>query len=270
MSYQSQEESLISGNPIELYSFRRGITYWTYTSGNVSIFYGGKTYTSIYPIRRSDIEMSLNSLKNLVKVTVDRTNLFALTYVYIPMDGIVEAIIYRGHGTLSTNYVEYWKGYVYTVGFKGQDAIITLSPKSGNMKRSGLMRKFSRLCTYPVYSTRCTVAKGSYKVSGTVSSTTGLEVVATAFGIQDDDWLLGGTFEVTNYSRMITYHDKSEQKIKISHPIPGLASGDAFNSFAGCNHTCSVCKAKFSNAINYGGQEWLPNKNPFSGDSIES
>ena len=270
MSYLSKEQSSASGEPIELYSFRKGTTYWTYTSSGIDIVYGGRTYVSKDPIRHSDIELSLNSLKNLVKVEVDRSNAFAANYIFAPLDGVVEVIIYRGH---DGDYVTYWKGYVYAVGFNSKTAVITLSPKSNSLKRSGLTRKFSRRCNYPLYSTRCTQLKSNYKVTGVISSVTGKEVVATILGTKTDNWFLGGMFESGDYTRMINYHNQSEQKIKIIHSITGLAAGDSFNAFAGCDHTAATCKTKFSipstNKLNYGGQEFLPNKNPFSGDSIE-
>lgn len=271
MTYTSKEQSLASGEPIELYSFRKGTTYWTYNSNNgVNVTYGGKTYEGVV-IRRGDIELSLNSLKNLVKVEVDRSNAFAVNYIFAPLDDVIEAIIYRGH---DGDYVTYWKGYVYAVGFNSKTAIITLSPKSNSLKRSGLMRKFSRRCNYPLYSIRCTMLKSNYKVTGTIDSISGKEIVATEIGTKADDWLLGGIFESGDFSRMINYHNQSEEKIKIAHSIPNLAVGDSFNVYAGCDHCASTCKNKFSipstNKLNYGGQEFLPNKNPFSGDSIEN
>jgi uncharacterized phage protein (TIGR02218 family) len=179
---------------------------------------------------------------------------------------VIEAIIYRGH---DGDYVTYWKGYVYTVGFNSKTAVIILSPKSNSLKRSGLMRKFSRRCNYPLYSTRCTQLKSNYKVTGVVSSVTGREVVASVLGTKTDDWFLGGIFESGVYSRMINYHNQGEQKIKLAHSVPDLSAGDSFDVYAGCNHSATICDSKFSNSINYGGQEFIPDKNPFSGDSIE-
>jgi len=266
MGYTDKEQSLIFGEPVELYRFKRGNTYWTYNSSDMSIIYDGRTYEPVL-IKRSSIGMNLNSLKNFVKIEVDKTNTFAANYIFVPVDGIVEVTIYRGH---DGDYVTYWKGFVHTVGFNSRTAIIVVGSKSTSLKRSGLMRKFSRNCGYPLYTTRCTVLKGDYKISGTISSISGLEIVATIFGTKSDNWLTGGKFIVENYSRMIVYHNQSNEKIVIAHRIPDLTVGASFDAFAGCDHAATTCKNKFSNGINFGGQEFIPNKNPFSGDSIEN
>jgi hypothetical protein len=50
--------------------------------------------------------------------------------------------------------------------------------------------------------------------------------------------------------------------------LPGLAVGNAFEAFAGCDRSFSTCQSKFGNSLNFGGFPWIPPKNPFAGDSI--
>ncbi len=262
MAYLVDEQSSISGQPIELYCFNRRDSFWTQTSANIVVVYDGKTYAPTL-IRRGDIEASINTLKNLLDIEVDRTNDFAINYIYAPVDGIVTLTIYRGH---AGSYVPYWKGTVLNVKFKSKTATITAGPKTNSLRRTGLMRKFGRRCGLPLYSSLCTVLKASNKVEGNVSTVSGVDVNSSAFGVKTDDWFVGGPFESGDETRMIVYHVGND--IKLASSIRPLKVGDAFQAFAGCNHTSVICKHKFDNKLNYGGQEFIPDKNPFVGDPI--
>ena len=268
MSYTTKEQSLIRGEPVELYRFKRGTEYWTYNSSDIFITYAGKIYEPVL-IRRGDIELTSNSLKNLLKIEVDRANKFAIAFISTPVEHTTELVIYRGHRDLESNgifdFVEYWKGYIYVVKFLPKIVNIIASPKTNSLKRSGLMRKFQRSCGYQVYSTRCGLLKSNYVRSGTIISIDGTKIEATIFGTEVDDWFKGGLFEADNQSRMIVWHEGNY--IRIDHRIYSLEIGMSFNAYAGCDHSASACHNK-NNKINYGGQEFIPNKNPFVGDSV--
>jgi len=113
MSYNEKEQSLICGEPVELYRFKRGNEYWFYSSSDIPITYMGHIYEPDV-IRRGDIELTSNSLKNLLKIEVAHTNKFTTTFISTPVAYISELIIYRGHRNLESNgvfdFVEYWKG----------------------------------------------------------------------------------------------------------------------------------------------------------------
>lgn len=269
MSYTTKERSLIRGEPVELYRFKRGGQYWTYNSSDIVITYTGKIYEPAL-IRRGDIELTSNSLKNLLKIEVDRANKFAVAFISIPVEHTTELVIYRGHRDLESNgifdFVEYWKGYIYVVKFLPKVVNIIASPKTNSLKRSGLMRKFQRSCGYQIYSTRCTLLKADYLRSGTIISIDGTKIEATIFSTEANDWFKGGLFEADNKSRMIVWHEGNY--IRTDHIIHSLEVGMPFDAFAGCLHSGSVCHNKFGNKINYGGQEFIPNKNPFVGDSV--
>lgn len=269
MSYTEKEQSLICGEPVELYRFKRGNIYWTYNSSDISITYAGKIYEPVL-IRRGDIELTSNSLKNLLKIELDRTNKFAIDFISIPVEHITELVIYRGHRkqflNSSFDFVEYWKGYIYAVKFLPKTVEIIASPKTNSLKRSGLMRKFQRSCSYQIYSSRCTVLKTNWNRDGEIISIDGTKIEATIFGIEENGWFTGGLFEADNQNRMIIWHEGNF--IRIAHRIFSLEVGMSFNAYAGCDHSTSACKNKFNNKINYGGQEFIPNKNPFVGDSI--
>lgn len=265
MSYNEKEQSLIRGEPVELYRFNRGNEYWTYNSSSLPITYAGRIYEPSL-IHRGDIELTPNSLKNLVKIKVDRANTFAVDFISTPVEHITALVIYRGHGNGSFDFVEYWKGFVYVVKFLPKIVSIVASPKTNSLKRSGLMRKFQRSCSYQLYSVRCTLLKADYKRSGTIVSIDGTKIEATIFGTESNGWFTSGIFEANNRSQMIVWHEGNF--IRLAHRIYSLEVGMSLDVYAGCDHSASACKDDFANKINFGGQEFIPNKNPFVGDSV--
>lgn len=269
-NYLLDEQSVQDGQPVELYLFDKddGEEFWSYTSTDYDIVYDGHTYTAAL-IKRSDIVLDWNSLKTQVEVEVSLTNLFARNFIIEPIEGTIRLTIYRRH---ADSYVTYWKGYVRGVKFKAKKATIISGLKISTLKRFGLMRKFQRNCGLALYSTWCTILKTNplYYVDGTINSVDGTTIDATIFGSKVDGWFLGGIFKTDNGSclQKIVYHNQSESVIKISRGVSSLAVGDSFRAWAGCNHLKATCKDKFGNKLNYGGQPYLPDKNPFIGDAI--
>jgi len=264
MGYAESEQSLSEGQPVELYCFNKGDLYWTYTNTSESIIFQARQYVPKL-IKRGDVVLSTNSLKNTLEIEVDRLNPFAINYIFAPIDGVVSLVIYRGH---AGDFVVYWKGTVAAVKFKSETAIIVANSKIGSLKRLGLMRKYLRLCGFPLYSTRCTISKTDYKIQGIVLTVSGINVTATEFGTKSDGWFVGGFLESGGSSQMIVYHVGTA--IKLLGRIYDLKAGDAFIAYAGCDHLSTTCKNKFNNKLNYGGQRYIPIKNPFIGDSIDT
>ena len=56
--------------------------------------------------------------------------------------------------------------------------------------------------------------------------------------------------------------------VTIGFPIPGLTASASVNLYPGCDHSLATCDGKFANRLNYGGQHYYPDKNPFNGVAI--
>jgi len=267
-NYLNDEQSIQDGEPVELYLFDRnnGAEYWSYTSTDYDIIYNGKTYVAAL-IKRGDILLDSNSLKTQIEIEVALDNPFVRNSIVEPIEGVVRLTIYRRHGN---DYITYWKGFVRGFSFKSNTAIIICGLKLSSLKRGGLMRKYSRQCDLPLYSTLCGISKddSNFYVTDTINSVSGAEIDATVFGTKADGWFLGGIFKLDNgnCTQRIVYH--SGTTIKIARSISAIQTGLAFTAWAGCNHLKATCKDKFNNKLNYGGQPYSPNKNPFVGDAI--
>jgi uncharacterized phage protein (TIGR02218 family) len=263
MTFLTDETSLLDGNPIELHLFVSGQNRWGYTSSSkIGIIYNGDTYIP-ETISRSKNRITTNALKNEMRLTVPEGNAMVAPYTVAPYE---HEVIYTGYKGHNGDYVQQWYGVVVNVKFKGTEATIIVSPFATRLKRSGLIRRFSRLCPYPLYSGKCGVNANTYKASGTVSSVIGLVVNSSTFSGYSDRYFDGGWLDANGYTRMIVNHVGAS--VTLATPIPNLAAGMAFDAYRGCNHTLSECDTIFGKSLDFGGCPYLPDKNPFIGDPI--
>jgi uncharacterized phage protein (TIGR02218 family) len=262
MTYQDSEAGIASGKPIELYDFAFGVDHWRYTSASETVTYMNHDYEPVL-IQRSDLEQSDNAFKNELSITVGRDNEFAQQFIAAPLDGIVTLTVYRGHGS---DYVTFWMGVMSSISFNSDEVKITASPKTTSMLRTGLRRKYQKLCNYPLYGSGCRVNNELFKVTSTIATISGLTITSAIFATKADGWFTAGMIKIGDKKRLITSHTGST--ITISHSLIGVVAGNSFTAYAGCDHLMATCRTKFSNLDNYGGQPWIPTKNPFTGDGI--
>lgn len=260
MTYDDLEQSAISGEPVELYDFVIGIKHWRYTSGAESISYLGNTYLPEI-IGRKDISISDNPFKDDIEVMLNRNNEFAIQFIPYSIDDEVTLTIYRGH---DGDYIIYRQGFVRTVTFDENGVPkLRISPKTSAIQRVGSRRTLMRLCDHVLYDGGCKVNQEAYKVIGQISAITGTTIESAAFATKPNGWFTSGKLIINNdVKRFILSH--TTNSIVIARPIYNANVGDSFNAYAGCDHLPDTCDSKFSKKLNYGGEEFLPVKNPFT------
>lgn len=266
-NYLNLEASTQDGEPVELYLLNEADTnYWSYTSSNQIIVYSNRSYAPI-SIKRGRIRLDTNSLKTNLELEVPITNTFVRQFIPQAIENEISITIYRRH---SSYYITYWKGFVRGIKFKSNVAVIICGLKTTSLKRFGLMRKYQRNCGVPLFSPLCTISDTdpTYYVDGTINSVNGTTIDATIFSSKTDGWFLGGKFKSDDgvVYQKIVYHSGTE--IKISKGHSSLAAGDTFRAWAGCDNLKATCKTKFNNKLNFAGQPYIPDKNPFTGDPV--
>ena len=263
MGYETDELSLKDSNPIELYLFKAGANYWAQNSSTVeSISYEGRLYEP-YGLSRSHKRLTSNSLKNTITIKTVHSNPFVQPYIQAPPDAEVEFFLYRGH---NGDYIPFWQGFISKVNFKSKYVEIIASPMTSRLKRNGLIRRYSRLCSLALYSTKCGVSPAIWSVIGDVDSVSGITITSTDFGAKSDGYFNGGWIDANGYTRMIASHIGDD--VILNSRVPGLVAGMAFTAYKGCLHNRTAC-IEFNNILNYGGQPWIPDKNPFGQGGIK-
>lgn len=274
MTFDSRERSDDQGAPIELYEFVRATTRYYYTSTDRDVVVSGNTYKSA-TITRGAIEASTDVDRAAMRLSVPRTlDVAGLFVVSPPSDpvGVVISAYHDGDGEVVVN----WQGVVVAADFRGVLVDLVCSPAHLAMRRVGLRRVYSRTCTHVLYGGgdgRCNVNKEAYKVTGTVVSVTsnGLVFTVNEFGAYAANHFAGGYIEFAPVTgaidrRFIVSH--SGTSVTLAQPATALVAGMSVSAFPGCDHTLATCHTKFNNVANYGGQPWIPSKNPFGGDPV--
>ena len=264
MSYNTQENSVAAGAPVERYRFALGQQVWTVTSGREVLIYQNEPYQPVV-IRRSAIEQSPEFARNGIDLDCARDFAVAQLFAAARPNGVVSLTVFRNH-LGDDEFITWWKGRVASVVWSGSLAKIRCESIFTALKRPGLRAHYQTGCRHALYDTGCGINNQAYKIAGTLSAVSGLTATSVAFLSQSPGWLTGGYLRVGGVPRMITQH--SGDTVTLSSVLPGLAVGSAFEAFAGCDRSFSTCQSKFGNSLNFGGFPWIPAKNPFAGDSI--
>jgi len=110
---------------------------------------------------------------------------------------------------------------------------------------------------------RCTVALGPLTVTGTLTAATSRSAVADSARAEAAGTYSGG---VLTWTSGLNAGLKSEVKahtaggaLSLLFPLPyAPAVGDAYSLVPGCDKTIATCASKFSNALNFRGEPWVP------------
>lgn len=271
MTYDAREISSDLGSPVELYEFVRGAYRIRLTSADRVIAFGGFDYSRM-PMSRSAIESSIEAARAGVTVTVPRTMEVAEWHRSAAPADVITLTIRQTHlNDPDAQFVVVWQGRVVVVEFQGAAALITCESVYTSIRRAGLRRQYSKNCPHALYLGECKVVPGSFSSSGAVTAISGFGVTVSAFGALPAGYLAGGYMEIFRASaqverRSIASHAGSVATL--SQAILGLVVGDIVTAYPGCDHTIGTCASKFANVLNYGGQPYIPIKNPFDGSPV--
>jgi uncharacterized phage protein (TIGR02218 family) len=269
MTYTAYETSVSDGQPVELYEFLNGATYYRYTSADGDVTYGGNTYTAV-PIARGAVEATSETARLALEITCARTvgvlDLFAL----MPPAEIVAVTLRRLHAG-DGEAITLWMGRILNVTLNNESAGIHCESVYTSLKRVGLRRLYQKGCPHVVYGAGCALDRNTFKAVKTVSSVAGTVITLGSMGAFADGYFAGGYLEwesVTGYFERRAIRSQVGAVVTLSFPLPGLAASASVNLYPGCDHTLVTCNTKFSNRLNYGGMPYFPSKNPFDGTII--
>lgn len=259
MTYIDTEKSIHDNEPIELYKFSRAATGedFFYTSAEDSISYLSNTYIPIY-IQRGNIEQTEDLDKADVELDISYTADICITYISEVIIDPVNVTIYRGN---AGGFSQYWSGVMDSMTINEPSATISCVPISKALENKMLHLTHSIQCPYTLFdNVTCKASRGSFLVAGEVESSDGTNIISASFGTKPDGWFIGGEIVASNRRRMIYSHVGS--KITIS-PRLDVSIGTSFDATAGCGHNTTDCNTKFSNLDNFGGEPYIPTRDPW-------
>jgi len=276
MSYSQYEESLFHGEPIDLFLFTYGTgseDYFGYVDCELPVTHEGKNYVP-YPVERDAINSSGSLDKSGLSLRIDGNAGVAELFRVYPPSQPVTLVIRQGHfGDPDADFNVIWAGRVLSCGWEENIATLTCEPVSTSMGRTGLRRHFQYGCPHALYmgddAGGCRASKAAATRTSTVAGVTGsLLTLPSGWNGSFDkakfsggmiEWLLSGRV----VRRAIVKVNAATNVITMGGPIPELEVGDTVSVILGCNHQMTDCADLHNNINDFGGQPWIPTKNPF-------
>lgn len=277
MALNDYETSAERGQPVELYTFTYGENagrYHAYTNAENAITHEGVTYETL-PIKRGKIKTKGRADGREISIDVPLYAGIAELFRIFPPGRTVTATIRQGHAPsaddpvgfeFGQNFEVIWVGRVLESRRNGNRATLTCESAAAGMKRVGLRLHYQWPCPLALYSTRCGANKAASKVT-TTGTGSGSDIILPAawngaFAAAD---FIGGLVEWASvdgreYRTILRVRDATT--LLLNAAANNLPDGDPVDVFLGCPHTLAACTSLHSNAVNFGGQPFIPLINP--------
>lgn len=265
MSFNAQEISVESGQPIELFDFRLGTESYLWTTNPTAVTYSLLTYLPL-EVRRDTLAFSSDSRAESLNITVPASTPLVRKFINSVPGQRATLTILRVHRNDGANeLVQFFKGTALTVAFtlNGLEAEIAVVPITAELRNTIPRFVFSQVCNHVLFDQACTVASSLFRHQDEVTGVAGDTLTVQGLAAKGDGWAAGGYIALSSGEfRQIIAH--TGDSIRLLLPFPSSPQGQTVEVFAGCDHSIGTCSSKFNNVPNFGGFAWVPLKNPFS------
>jgi uncharacterized phage protein (TIGR02218 family) len=268
MTFAAYETSAESGQPIELYEFLFGSTYYRYTSNSIDVVIAGATFTAT-PISRNNLMASKDDKQgDRLQVTVPGNNLLIQNYTNIVPGKRTTLTLYQMHrNDPALETIIAFKGQVQSVKFNDNysSAQMEILPITAAQVRLIPRETYQNLCNHMLYDGRCQVPELSATWRKTLTVLTVVNTVLTVpgAGACGSDFFVGGYVLFQGDYRLVAAQDTDDLTLLVPFSVSPV--GQIVIVQAGCKHRLIAdCQTKFSNVANFGGFPFVPLKNPFN------
>lgn len=271
MTFGDYEASRTQGRPITLYKFFVQDNVYAYTDNEQIIPFSGDDYLPIV-IDRTSITASGTTDKAALTISMPKNLALPDLFLIFPPSDVVSLTIFQGHPAYEVDFQAVWTGRVLSCSRDNKSvANLTCEPIRSSMRRPGLRRRWQYGCPHAVYGDQCRASRAANTVTATLGSISNNVVLAFPAGWNgafDAATFLDGMVNFVDaagmtHSRTILDADVPNNRLTITHAIAGLANGATMSITRGCDHLETGCTA-LNNINNYGGDPWIPLKNPVS------
>lgn len=266
MSFEAIEESQYHGEPITLYQFTFGALpedRFCYTDAEIPMYWQQDIFKPM-AISRDEIESNGSLDNTAIEVKMQVKTDLAEVFRQWPPSYVMSLLIWQGHANDPANeFKVIWAGRVINCTFEGSEAKYTCEPVSTSLKRPGLHRNYQRGCPHALYGPQCRAVKvASDRVVAAVYRGSNVISLTTDVG---PEFIQGQAEYVTDQGRrqILTIIALNGRDVQFQGTPLGIAVGSPIKLYKGCDHTMGTRGCLLhNNIINYGGQPWIPLKNP--------
>lgn len=268
MSFDSLETSLSSSQPVELYDFTYQGLHLYFTSTDIDKTVAGIAYKASH-LQRSKLTDSGDISKSTLNIVAEEDFAVSGLFEEFPPDDVVGLVLSRmqSDGTIET----FWLGRVVNVAWPSNTSTLRCESIFSTLKQPGLRRPYGRNCPYTLYDEDCQLHIADFQSTLAVTSQTGNILTIADAALQADGFFAGGRvyWEASPgffVKRGIVNH--TADQIEITHQMPGISGGANVVIAPGCAKDFLTCDEKFANAINFGGDPNMQQKNPFGQSNV--
>lgn len=271
MSYTLIEGSRNKREPVNLYLFEYGDgpqSYYAYNDSTQVITLDGKTYLPV-PIKRGSIVAKQSLDRQILTVTVASDNPVAeLFRVYPPSQAVILTIRQGNRNDPDTQYMVCWTGRTTSSSFSDSAVELSCEPISTSMKRTGLRRNYQYSCPHVLYGDDCRASKLAATTEAFVQSIVNSTlVIAPTWGdAANQQQYVNGMIEWVDDKNNTQIRSllrlAGERTFLMGGVAPTLSANMQVKLIKGCDRNMAACLNIHRNIKNFGGQPWIPTKNP--------
>ena len=280
MAFTIFESSRNKAKPVNLYLFTYGDgpgSFYAYTDAEQAVVFEGLVYQPV-PIDRGNYTSSGTLGKSTIEIRIPQSLPLAELFRVYPPSQVVTLFIRQGHLNDPHNqFLVCWSGRVLSCSREDNEAKLSCEPISTTIKRPGLRRPFQYGCPHVLYGPECRANKNAATTTVVPASFSGtIMVMPNSWATSDrKSKYLGGMVQYistggdTVLRTILRVGGTGDNSLTLGGAITGLAAGSPVNVILGCNHQAGVgpqpngdCYPLHNNIHNFGGQMWIPTKNP--------
>lgn len=243
---------------------------WRFTSGNQTITYLTKSYTPT-AISRSNIDSRKELVRANLDIKVSLTNPAALRWMSDNGENIVSVTVFER--TRSGVFNVIWKGRLVSIIPGMEDITLKFESIFTSLRRPGLRARYQRSCRHALYGRGCRLNPETFADTVSLTARSGNVVTIPLAASKPSGYYTGGmlrspdgvlSYVIDHAGQLITL-----QRISFSL-ISAITAGFpvTVKLYPGCDLSRATCDSKFNNILNYGGFDFIPQKNPMGGSSI--
>lgn len=256
MTYVSDEASVESGEPTELYEFVGSdptVNIFRYTSADADVTFdpgdggGSRTFTAM-PMKRTAVQLTPEGNDPSITVTLPADCQMAKRYIFQIAPPNLYMTMFRCHiGVGTEEVVVGWEGEVVSWGAKENLAEFVIPNDLVTRINERIPRiKYQRYCNNALYDSVCGIAKSGNNIqAATVSSfPTEKQVIVSTVGGQPNGYWDGGevTHAATGETRMILTQIGTQLTMLFPFST-NVDTTEAVTLARGCNHSLSDCRS---------------------------
>jgi uncharacterized phage protein (TIGR02218 family) len=267
VSYDELETSIDAGQPVECYLLSRSGTEWLLTSADRAIVLPDIGIFEPNDILAGGQDLRQEDQNGGVELQLPRTSPIVEPYISFPPAEKTWVRIYRAHRGEEQDAVCIFFGCIAGVSFAagGSIAVVQCTSLLGGMAQRVPGLAYTVQCNRVLYGPGCDVIAANFRDSITVESVifSGGRSTLTSpqFALRADGWFTAGWLERSNGERRMIV-DHVGDTVQLMSRFSQLDSCEVLSAYAGCDLTRATCIARFDNAVNFMGFEWMPWRDP--------